>query len=310
MNSNKTSDLAYDGLKKLFKGNVMRGLNFNTFMEYLSAVIDDLYNNIDLDCINLEDLGIKCPDPNISKQCYIINFLVANYQTLLSNYNTLVTTVNEINTNIGLFTDELVKIDEDDTPGFLIDKITSAPGVIVRKEGSLFIQGTVPIGFNACISKNRLGDFDGSGKGKADTDIWGWAIRNGNNGTDNILGKFPRYASDVNLAGAIAGVDNFIIEKKNIKSLSLPVTGSISNALGPLKPELKVSKVLYHFGAGAGHYVVDFPSGSDKTFILETMELGHTHNFSLSAAIDNPVPEPIELLPSHFTEIPIQRINP
>lgn len=309
-NNTSSGKIVYDSARSLFEGNIKYGTSLNDILAYISTLISDLYTKTAFDCIDLEDLGITCPDPNMTRECIILNYLIANNKDIQGAIASLQMVMTTINTSIGLFTDEKAKVNAAGVAGYLADKVTAPPGVITQVNDALYINGTVPIGFTASISRSRLNDFDGSGKGKSGTDVWGWAIRNGLNGTENVLGLFPRYTPTLAVAGTIDGKSDFTLDGTNIPSLTLPVTGTMSTELpNNLQLKIKVSTALYHFSGLTSHYVVDFPAGDDKEFLTDPVDLSHKHTFDLLASNVNVSPVAIPLVPRHFTEIPIQRIT-
>lgn len=310
-NSSRSSTIVYDGKEELFEGNITPGTGFNPILSYISQLIKALFSQGQLECIDLKDLGIECPDPNKSKECVVLEYLLANLATLTTSLSTLTSAIDDIQGSIGVFTDETVKIKATGKAGFLNDKLKAAPGVLVEDGDTLRINGTVPIGFTATISISRKSDFDATGKGKPGTDVWGWAFRNGNNGTENCFGFFPRYAVSADAAGKVEGNDSFTIDKTNIKSMTLPVNGIINDALdNNVSFNIPGSKRNHHGGLGEVHtYVVPDP-GNDFSFKTDPVNFKHSHDFTLAASLVNVNPTPIDLIPKHITEIPIQRIIP
>lgn len=312
LNTSTTSGIIYDDTKALFGDQVKPGLGLNPILNYISELLKDLYSRVDLDCIDLKILGIDCADPNKTRACIIAEYLINNTTDALAAIARLNLLANTIQGSIGLFTDEKTSVTFGGIPGYLQDVLISAPGVLTpaADKKTIYLSGTVPIGFTATISVSRLGDFDSSGKGKDGTDLWGWAIRNGQNGTLNVLGKFVRYADNPVDAGAIAGEDNFTVGPENLGTATIPVTGLLTESLEPgLSLDIPVG-TFSHAAGGTSREIIDFNAGSDRTLKTTAYNFKHTHGFTLNATHINPAPTAIPLIPKHITEIPIQRIIP
>lgn len=116
----------------------------------------------------------------------VLQELINEFCALVSNFNTLQTTVGGItgslSTNIG---------------NFLLNALTSCTGTgSVIKTGtgasaSIAFKGFTPIGGIMPFGGTTAGKFDGTGLGLAGTDMCGWAMCNGNNGTINMMGQVP-----------------------------------------------------------------------------------------------------------------------
>jgi hypothetical protein len=294
----KTTDIALSTSKKLFGGQVYDGMPLNNIICIISALFDKVFQQVGYDCIDLKLLGIECLDENADKKCVILNWIIEKVNqngTDISNINTV---LQIIQTALGQFNDERVKVRAAGTAQYLEDLIQAPPGNIEYADNSITFMGFVPIGFCATINPNRINDFDVTGKGKVNTDLWGWAIRNGSNGTQKVLDLFPRYAANPNTAGAIAGALDFTVDKTNIKTMTIPVTGVINDSLDNGKRLPSGGP----FGIKGG---VDFQS-----YFVQDYNLKHAHGFSLTATHTNPNATPIPLIPKHITEIPIERIIP
>jgi hypothetical protein len=139
--------------------------------------------------------------------------------------------------------------------------------------------------------------------------MWGWAIRNGNNGTVNALGLYPKYVDDVNLADIVDGVTGFTVDKTNIKTFTLPVTGLINDALeNGIKFKFDATNNL-NGGPRANGFASNH-TGSVSEYETKPANFKHTHTFNLNATHTNPDPVEIPMNPKHLKEIPIERIIP
>lgn len=117
----------------------------------------------------------------------IIQRLILQFCELSAAYNTLQTQVNGITANLST-----------NIGNFLGNAIGSCQGTtVLNKTGTgattaFSLKGFVPIGTIIMAGSNlNLADFDGSGLGRSGTSACGWAICNGNHGTDNMSGLFP-----------------------------------------------------------------------------------------------------------------------
>lgn len=309
-NTTKTSKLVYDMDKNLFGEQVKKGAPMNDILCVMDKLFEAAFKGLNVDCIDLESLGIKCSDPSKTKQCQIIEYLVAGLTTANSTMNSLQTVFQQVKTSIGTFADEKVKIDTAGKAGYLSEFFsTNAPDTIKYINDKLIIRGLVPVGFRGTVSRNRLSDFDTTGKGRVATDLWGWAINNGNNGLINLLGVFPMYTDDVTKSDITGGSVNFTISASNIKTFSIPVTGTITEALeNDVKFKINIGARNKCFGIGGCRLVLVPEPGADATYTTESKNFKHTHAFNLASAHTNPNPTPIDLIPKHIKVIPIERI--
>jgi hypothetical protein len=171
--------------------------------------------------------------------------------------------------------------------------------------------GFMPVGSVCYIDNGRIGDFDATGKGKPLTDVWGWAISNGNNGTRNRLNKFLRTIATNTDAGKSGGSNEVALTSANIPSFDIPVDGSIGSALGTEQFEIKLEANKISDGSGGDVYLLRVGTGQSGVNSIKTIgkNLAHTHTFDLKGAFSNPVVSKISLIPEYLFEIPIQRIN-
>lgn len=305
----KTSEIAYRSAKKLFGNNVVDGMPLNDVFCVISELMDNLFKEIGYDCIDLKKLGIECLDENADKKCIILNWLIDGILDFREDITNILIKIQLLQTTIGLLKDEKVKVRAAGVAGYLENIIKGPAGSVVFSDNDVTFMGFVPIGFRGTINANRVSDFDATGKGKADTDLWGWAIGNGNNGTVNQLGLFKQNTSDILLADTIGGLAEFTIDKNNIKTFTLPVTGLINDGLeNGVKFKFDATNNLN--GGPRSKGFASNHTGSVSEYETKPANLKHTHTFTLNASHTNPNVVPIPLIPRHIKEIPIERIIP
>lgn len=309
-------DIVHKG-RQFFGCRVKKDMNLQEILEVYAKAVIAIETAIDLNSVRLKDLGIidtcKLQAKNLLSE--ILNLLIAGDKDIRNSLQQIQTNINNFSSTIGNIKDEKAKVSSADTAaGYLKDKITSdQSGCITDKGDRLLLMGFAPIGSVMIIDAGRVGDFDGTGKGKAATDVWGWAISNGQNGTRNRLGKFARYVSALADAGNTGGADDFTVKGANLESLTLGVSGTIADALvTPVKAKITFNTNRIADGSGGSTTLLRFTDENDGNFGMFTLplDLKHSHTFSLNAQHSNPNPVAIPLLPSFISEIPIQRINP
>jgi hypothetical protein len=309
----RTSDLRYNGKETLIHGNIKTNDPFHKVLCAISQSLDILHKNDLLDCIDLKTLGITCPDDSKSKICVIMEWVTA---TLLTNSKSLATlsgSLNTIMTSIGQLNDSKVKVKDAGTANVLANLIDAPNSAVQFSDNKVSFYGFVPVGARTTVNKNRLSDFDSTGKGKPGTDLWGWAIRNGQNGLANALGHFPMYTDSVNNADTKGGAASFTVSKDNIATFSIPVSGTITEAL---QNDMKFKIGYLHVRSFDGASGIDKPvkdrrvDGNDQEWFTPGYNFKHTHGFNLTAAHTKAQPTHIELIPLHIKEIPIERIIP
>jgi hypothetical protein len=297
---------------------VKKGMTFDEAMVAICKRLKNIEHEIDLTGVLLKELGIK----NNCKLTYknllteIINALIKKDIDFSTQLSVLQTLVNQINTTLGAYSDTKVSASATDTAsGFLNSKITTGQvGAIEYLSDKIVFMGFVPVGSVFMISKNRLVDFDLSGKGRAGSDVWGYAIANGSNGTTNRLGAFPRYTSNLALAGNREGADTVLVTESMIPSLNINVTGTINDDLiTPVSVEMEFNTNKINDGSGGSDNLLRYtPPGTPGSSVMRsrTIDLKHAHSHSLTARRVNNSPVPLSVVPSHILEIPIERINP
>lgn len=305
----KTSEILYSHSKKLFGGHVVKGMPMDDLLCTISELVENLFTTISYDCIDLKKLGIICPDEDADKKCLILNWLVDNLLIAQGDITNIYTKLQLIQTTITSFKDEKVKVRAAGTAGYLEDLIKAPAGNIIVTDNDITFMGFVPIGFRGTINSNRITDFDVTGKGKINTDMWGWAIRNGLNGTQNHLGLFPMYAADINIADVQDGQTEFTVDKANIKSLTLPVTGIINDALEN-NVTFRYEATNNKNGGSRPNGFATNHTGGVEDYDTQPKNFKHGHGFTLTVTHTNPNATPIPLLPKHIKEIPIERIIP
>ena len=115
------------------------------------------------------------------------------FQELLNEYCNLLAAFNVLNTTVSGFTAGI-----NTTIGnFLANAITTCTGNnAVIKSGSgaslqIAFKGFTPIGGVIAFAGSTIGKFDSTGLGLVNTDMCGWAIADGRNGTVNMMGQVP-----------------------------------------------------------------------------------------------------------------------
>lgn len=307
-------DIIYTNNKSLCNCLIKKGMTLEQALDVICDVTTLINERINLDAVKMQDLGITCKD-ELKKNllALVINKLIAGNKGILDQIGTFKDLVNSINQNITGIKDEFVKVSKDDTAGYLKDKlITNQPGSIsVTDDFKILITGFVPVGAQMMISKSRIGDFDNTGKGKRTTDLYGYAISNGANGTTNRLGLFSKYTSDVANAGDKDGSNTYTLKAENIPSLTIPVSGTIQQGLGPVAPVSKLNINYINDGAGGSTPLLRHTPGNNGSVSQpgNTLELAHSHAFNLNAKITNTAIADIAIIPEHILEIPIERIT-
>jgi len=308
-NPYKTSTINYDGFEKLFGKNVKPGMPLNKVFCVLDALLDNLFGQIGYDCVDLKKLGIECLDEGADKKCIILNWLIDHVIDIESDIADILIKIQILQTTIGTLKDEKVKVRAAGISNYLENLIIAPSTNIQYNDNSIVLSGFVPIGFRGTVNANRLPDFDATGKGKAGTDMWGWAIRNGNNGTINALGLFLKYVDDVTVADVVDGVTGFVVDKSNIRTFTLPVTGLINEALeNGVKFKYDATNNLN--GGPRPNGFASNHTGSVSEYESKPLNFKHSHTFTLNATHTNPDPVEIPLVPKHLKEIPIERIIP
>ena len=204
--------------------------DFTTLQTEISALLTGPYNTA---CLTLGS------NPTLTQ---IIQELILEYcklytqvQTIQSQLSTLST---GLNTSIG---------------NFLATALGSCQGNdVLNLTGSgattaFSLRGFAPIGAIMPLGKNaNLSNYDSTGLGRTGTDACGWALCNGNNGTDNLCGLVPVGTTDMG-------------------------TSPISGAVLPLT-----------FGSVAGEYTHSL-TGAECSLPSHTHTInegiGHGHNF-------------------------------
>jgi hypothetical protein len=307
-------ELIYKG-RNLLGCRIKRNMNGSQILNEISEVICQIEKAINLDKVKITDLGLDtCDKTGKNLLTRILNALIQNDIDLFEEIRLIKKHLDDIDQFFDTDTDILVKVNKDDpAAGYLEDKIfTYQKGNIQTSADKTRIEfmGFVPIGTVIMVDAARVGDLDNAGKGKTDTDLWGWALSNGQNGTRNRLGKFPRFITALGDAGSQGGSANFVVQKANMGSFSLPVTGNIADALpADIEGSLKMDTNNIHDGIGGAVPLVRHGTGLTGAHEMKfKFNVKHTHTFSLNAALVNATPTPISLLPEYIYEIPLQRI--
>jgi hypothetical protein len=308
-------DVIMSNSKAICKCLIKKNMNLEEAMAILCKVIEQVENGVDLDKVKLKELGLTdLTKLKTNVLTAIINALIAKDNSLALSINGFQQSVSNINGSLNNLKDEKVKTGSTngETAGYLSDKIaTNQPGSIsVTTDFKVLITGFVPVGAVFYINKSRLVDFEVNGKGKANTDVYGYAISNGANGTTNRLGKFPRYAADITKGGDQGGSNSLVLTANHIPSLELPIQATVGTGLGPKVFDIKVNTNRLTDGSGGGTTLVRYTAEGDGNSPMKiNMDLSHSHSISGKATRDNATPTQISLVPEHILEIPIERIT-
>jgi len=304
-------DVTYKG-KGLCDCLIEKDMSLEEALEVYCKIVQDINKNIKLSCVKTGLIGIKdtCDLKCDNLLAEILNALIDSDININNSIDLINIRITNLIASIVVVADEKVKTSSaDPTAGFLSDKIATAqPGTISTANDKLTFIGFAPVGSVMFINKSRLSDFEGSGKGKAGTDVYGWAIGNGQNGTVNRLGVFPMYTDDVNNAGTKAGANSVTLTPANIPGFNMNVTGTIAQALTtPVQFQMKFDGIGT-IGTGS-NYALKGGNGLSGSWNVYTIpaNLAHTHTFDLIATRVNSATA-ISILPSFIKEIPIERI--
>jgi len=308
-------DVFFKG-RSLYKCRIKRDMTLEEITAVLVSAVETIEKEIDLSQVQLKKLGIyeACKLQSKNLLTDIINALIAADASFGVLFEEIQTQINSLTTIISTSSDEKVKASATDTSsGYLDTKIVSDQvGPITSTGTAIKLMGFLPIGAVLYIDASRVADFDGTGKGKTGTDVYGFAISNGQNGTRNRLGKFPRFTTTLAEAGTSGGSNSITIKKENISSFDLAVSGSINEALvtdQEAKIKFNVNRIAD--GAGGSTLLLRFGTGQDGSNEMKTLgfSVKHSHTFTLKSSHVNATPTAISILPEYINEIPIQRIN-
>lgn len=303
--------------KCLLGGRIKKDMTLAEALEVYSCVLIDLEKNTDLSSVRLKDLGLdntcKIKAKNLLSE--IINKLVLADKAALDAFAGLQQSFINFTESTSQLKDEKVKTSDDpeETAGYLFEKIVSPQsGTVVMEDGKLNLMGFAPVGAVMMIDAGRISDFDGTGKGKSGTDVWGWALSNGQNGTRNRFGKFPRFVTVNGDAGTTAGANAVKLGAANVPSISLPVSGTIAEALDNVTPEMSFDIARINDGAGGSTLLLKQTQGhkGQQKMGNEPLNVKHSHGFNMTAKLENTNVTEIATLPEFIFELPIQRINP
>lgn len=301
--------------ESLFGGQLQKGDNLSKFIALVNNYFTLVDGALSLDCLNLKDYGIKCSEEDgRSLLCQLFEIILTNEQNLLKNYDNVLKYLTSVQKLVSEVESTKVKVTkESGTAKYLKDAFAGSANHLTYDSAKdvLVLKGLVPIGMRAYISPVRINDFDNTGKGKEDTDLAGWAIRNGSNGLDNALGLYVKTATSLEEVGQKKGNNSYQLSLSNIKSFTLGVKGSISETLGKIKPGAYIRQLSKRFGSGGDRPVlIPDDSGQNGDFYAgKEFDLKHTHGFSLNAAHENANPDPLVIELAHIKELPIEFIG-
>lgn len=309
-----TSQIDYDG-KVLLDGNVKAKTPLNKLLSDLSNLAIDFDKAIALERVNEEypvfegASGYKGADA-IAMLFNRLGDAVTDMSKIIGDINTNLEDGNDISSAL-----YKVKVNPSDEEGkYLTDKITSEQSgtIDVQDNKNLYLKGLVPLGFVGFVTKSSLSYFDGTGKGKASTPYYGWAVSNGQNGTDNLMkGRYLRIPSTLDDASKEDGSAEFTVNLKNVESFEVPVTGSLGNGGSATQRFITKLKKFVIGSSTAKNTTVYSPTGPDgeDNVSSENTDISHTHSSTLKSSHVNNSPVPIKLAPSAVNLIPIQKIN-
>lgn len=300
---------------KICQCRLSKGMNGDEVLKVICETLDCLESQLKLDKVQYAKLGIntgkfKCCESLLTA---IINALIAADESIKEILVIIRKDVKRIFELIANVADEKVKVTKDDPlGGYLADKITTPhAGSISFLNNQVTFYGLLPLGAVVIIDKSRIGDFDSDGKGKAGTDVYGYAISDGRNGTRNRLNRFPYFTDSLANAGNTDGENEISIALANISSFNIPVTGTIADALvSDIQLKIKFNTNKMHDGAGGQTQLLRLGTGTDGSNEMKTVahSFKHSHTFTLTAKHDNAEPTKVPIIPRRIKEIPIQRI--
>lgn len=143
-------------------------------------------------------------------------------------------------------------------------------------------KGFAPIGTIMPFNGN-MGDFDSSGRGKTGTEVCGWAIADGRNGTINMKGLFPMGTTDMVGTSPVTGGTGYpntttggeylhILSALEIPNIVTSGTVSFSGPIGSLTMYIG----RYKPGDNSGLSATLQPGGDQGTYPVSTSSGGYT----------------------------------
>lgn len=306
------SDLVEYNGKRLFDDLICKGANLNEVLATLNEILKTIYTQIDFTCVDLASIGVILQSCTTSTQtsstlCDIINAIggaiALNQETINAIQIQLGTTPGTIINSYTVKTSST-----DTTPGYLNTKISSdQTGTVIDNGTTLKLRGFVPIGFIGFYS--GINKFDITGKGLANTDAWGWAIMNGQNGTEDIRDMFMLPTGSINSIGQTGGSNSVVLGSTNIPSLTSTITGSLNNSLSTHihNTKFETNTVV---SDPAGDITVTLATSVDGSFVKNTssVDQSHTHTSALFAVYTNSSPASVSTLPKYMKLVPIKLI--
>lgn len=313
------SEIKYDG-KSYAELGIKKGMKMDELICLLINTTLQIDKALKFDCLDYKALGLdRCDTDAMSpekRMCTIINQIIAQQ----TSFNKSLATLSKLGAGGSVAgidaTDSLVKISKTDAvAGYLQNKIVSNQSDVITvitgatgQPDSLQLTGFIPIGGVIMIDSNRITAFDNTGKGKPKTDCSIFAICNGNNGTRNRLGRFPRWAAEVAKAGAIGGTDQFTVKLSNLEAFDLDINldttqfdATAANFPNIIERDIPIGSST---GMTTNVKVAGIASGSTNS--------NYSHSHKVQGKIPyKPNPNAIEkiaMLPLYIDELPIQRI--
>jgi hypothetical protein len=317
MNPILFSFLEYQG-KELYFKNIKPGMNGNQILEIISCGLEMIFGKIDLSCVDFTKIGIDLQKCNSTEEvkvtlCSLFNTLVNEIAIIQTKITDIQSSISTIQNTVDTFTDELVKVNSlDSVAGYLSTKVTSdQPNTITTSpdNSKLVLHGFIPIGGLLLYKCTDFSNFDNTGKGKFGTDLWGFAMCNGNNNTYNINDMFVMGSTVLAQLGQTAGSNEVEINKSHLPtdSYSASISGNTSSGGGHTHTyNYPVAKWGSANNGENKNFNAKAPLGTGNT----SNDGAHTHTFSGSASIIlNPGPkQKLGILPKHIKLLYIQRI--
>jgi len=306
-----TSDITYNGIN-ILELSLKQGAKLNDVLCRTLQTVSQLDYALKFNCLDYKVLGLdRCDIEKLAHSeriCAILKKMIertVNVEKALTDLSKMLqptTTTGQPASSLLTDSQQVKLKGKDSKPGFLDEKIVSTqPNTIDVKDDKIMLTGFVPIGAIIMMDASGIIKFDESGKGKIDTDCHCFAICNGQNGTKNRLGRFPRWATTIAKAGTLGGSENFKIALENLPSFDIDTSGLIiseSNQNGVGTPS-QIQASNNEFGSLVTQDVLIPGVGNTAS---------HSHLLTGKAKFSG-ANTSIDFLPLFIEELPIQRIK-
>lgn len=310
-----SSNILLQLAKPLFGGNIKNEDNLDKLIQLLDNLFAIIDQKLSLDCIDLKQYGLECSE-EVGKSilCQLFTVILENETSILQQYDQINKYLETVKQLVSEVQSTKVKVAEESQEAkYLINTLDIPVSHVAynKSKDQITIKGLLPIGTRMFINPNRLSSFDNTGKGKAGTDLHGWVIRNGQNGTDNALGKYVKTTSVLTDGGKSAGTNEYSLGLNYFKSFTLKVTGNITEALDVIKPYALIRKLGKRFGSGGSRDILIPDNGgtSGDKYHGSSHNLKHGHAFNLKGEHTNENPDKLFIDLEHIKEIPIEFIG-